>query len=101
MEKKSRWTLERREIAPHNDIKYTMVLLLNCIGLGLTVGVVAAILSEKDLGGCFLFSLALNHKQVLMISMRHDFDQALVHCDVEEKFNMKFKAASMSLLMPI
>lgn len=36
----------------------------NCISLGLTVGAVAAILSDKDLLGCFLFSLALNHKQM-------------------------------------
>ncbi|KAJ7975731.1 Alpha-1,3-glucosyltransferase [Quillaja saponaria] len=36
----------------------------NCISLGLTVGAVAAVLSGKDLGACFLFSLALNHKQM-------------------------------------
>uniref|UniRef100_A0A5B7BIZ4 Alpha-1,3-glucosyltransferase n=1 Tax=Davidia involucrata TaxID=16924 RepID=A0A5B7BIZ4_DAVIN len=36
----------------------------NCISLGLTVGAVAAILSNKDLVGCVLFSLALNHKQM-------------------------------------
>lgn len=37
----------------------------NCISLGLTVGAVAAVLSNKELVACFLFSLALNHKQVL------------------------------------
>lgn len=36
----------------------------NCISLGLAVGAVAAILSDKDLVACFLFSLALNHKQM-------------------------------------
>lgn len=37
----------------------------NCISLGLTVGAVAAILSDRDLVASVLFSLALNHKQVL------------------------------------
>ncbi|KAG7977629.1 hypothetical protein I3843_05G040300 [Carya illinoinensis] len=37
----------------------------NCISLGLTVGAVAAVHSNKELVACFLFSLALNHKQVL------------------------------------
>lgn len=36
----------------------------NCISLGLTVGAVAAVLSQKDLIACALFSLALNHKQM-------------------------------------
>lgn len=36
----------------------------NCISLGLTVGAVAAILYDKDLVASFLFSLALNHKQM-------------------------------------
>ncbi|KAF6153700.1 hypothetical protein GIB67_000933 [Kingdonia uniflora] len=36
----------------------------NCISLGLTVGAVAAILGNNDLVACFLFSLALNHKQM-------------------------------------
>ncbi|KAL8217800.1 hypothetical protein R6Q57_021173 [Mikania cordata] len=36
----------------------------NCISLGLTVGAVAAVLSDKDLVSSFLFSLALNHKQM-------------------------------------
>ncbi|XP_062027161.1 probable dolichyl pyrophosphate Man9GlcNAc2 alpha-1,3-glucosyltransferase isoform X2 [Rosa rugosa] len=35
----------------------------NCISLGLTVGAIAAILSDKDLLACVLYSLALNHKQ--------------------------------------
>lgn len=39
-------------------------LQYNCISLGLTIGAVTAILSDKDLLACFLFSLALNHKQV-------------------------------------
>ncbi|KAL5563206.1 hypothetical protein UlMin_032953 [Ulmus minor] len=36
----------------------------NCISLGLTVGAIASVLSNKDLVACFLFSLALNHKQM-------------------------------------
>lgn len=46
----------------------------NCISLGLTVAAVAAVLSNKELVACFLFSLALNHKQVLLIqiSLHHD-----------------------------
>ncbi|KAJ4972365.1 hypothetical protein NE237_005464 [Protea cynaroides] len=36
----------------------------NCISLGFTVGAVAAIFSQNDLVACFLFSLALNHKQM-------------------------------------
>ncbi|KAK1578510.1 hypothetical protein Q3G72_030818 [Acer saccharum] len=36
----------------------------NCISLGLTVGAVAAILSQKELVASALFTLALNHKQM-------------------------------------
>lgn len=36
----------------------------NCISLGLTTAAVAAILSDRDVVGSTLFSLALNHKQV-------------------------------------
>ncbi|CAI9110690.1 OLC1v1010758C1 [Oldenlandia corymbosa var. corymbosa] len=36
----------------------------NCISLGLTVAAVAAILSDRDVIGSVLFSLALNHKQM-------------------------------------
>ncbi|GMN63358.1 hypothetical protein TIFTF001_032433 [Ficus carica] len=36
----------------------------NCISLGLTVGAIASILSDKDLVASVLFSLALNHKQM-------------------------------------
>ncbi|XP_027073201.1 probable dolichyl pyrophosphate Man9GlcNAc2 alpha-1,3-glucosyltransferase isoform X1 [Coffea arabica] len=36
----------------------------NCISLGLTVAAVAAILSDRDVVGSVLFSLALNHKQM-------------------------------------
>lgn len=36
----------------------------NCISLGLAVGAVAAVLCGKDLVASFLFSLALNHKQM-------------------------------------
>ncbi|XP_004299982.1 PREDICTED: probable dolichyl pyrophosphate Man9GlcNAc2 alpha-1,3-glucosyltransferase [Fragaria vesca subsp. vesca] len=36
----------------------------NCISLGLTVGAISAILSDKDLLACVLYSLALNHKQM-------------------------------------
>ncbi|KAK4490582.1 hypothetical protein RD792_001266 [Penstemon davidsonii] len=35
----------------------------NCISLGLTTAAVAAILSDRDIAGSLLFSLALNHKQ--------------------------------------
>ncbi|XP_016560722.1 probable dolichyl pyrophosphate Man9GlcNAc2 alpha-1,3-glucosyltransferase isoform X2 [Capsicum annuum] len=37
----------------------------NCISLGFTVAAVAAILSDRDIAGSILFTLALNHKQVL------------------------------------
>lgn len=36
----------------------------NCISLGLTVAAVAAILSDRNVLGSVLFSLALNHKQM-------------------------------------
>ncbi|CAN6443656.1 unnamed protein product [Victoria cruziana] len=36
----------------------------NCISLGLTIGAIAAILSNNDLVACVFFSLALNHKQM-------------------------------------
>nr|XP_043618484.1 probable dolichyl pyrophosphate Man9GlcNAc2 alpha-1,3-glucosyltransferase [Erigeron canadensis]XP_043618485.1 probable dolichyl pyrophosphate Man9GlcNAc2 alpha-1,3-glucosyltransferase [Erigeron canadensis] len=36
----------------------------NCISLGLSVGAVAAVLCDRDLVASFLFSLALNHKQM-------------------------------------
>ncbi|XP_068314030.1 probable dolichyl pyrophosphate Man9GlcNAc2 alpha-1,3-glucosyltransferase [Pyrus communis] len=36
----------------------------NCISLGLTVGAIASVLSDKDLVACVLYSLALNHKQM-------------------------------------
>lgn len=36
----------------------------NCISLGLTVGAIASLLSDKDLVACVLYSLALNHKQM-------------------------------------
>ncbi|KAI8018035.1 putative dolichyl pyrophosphate Man9GlcNAc2 alpha-1,3-glucosyltransferase [Camellia lanceoleosa] len=36
----------------------------NCISLGLVVGAVAPILSNKELLACVLFCLAFNHKQV-------------------------------------
>ncbi|WMV16812.1 hypothetical protein MTR67_010197 [Solanum verrucosum] len=35
----------------------------NCISLGFTVAAVSAILSDRDIVGSILFSLALNHKQ--------------------------------------
>ncbi|XP_070051257.1 probable dolichyl pyrophosphate Man9GlcNAc2 alpha-1,3-glucosyltransferase isoform X2 [Nicotiana tomentosiformis] len=37
----------------------------NCISLGFTVAAVSAILSDRDIFGSILFTLALNHKQVL------------------------------------
>ncbi|KAK4859915.1 hypothetical protein QYF36_014148 [Acer negundo] len=39
----------------------------NCISLDLTVGAVAAILSQKELVASVLFTLALNHKQMSAI----------------------------------
>lgn len=42
----------------------------NCISLGLTVAAVAAILSDRNVLGSVLFSLALNHKQVICSSLR-------------------------------
>ncbi|PQM36482.1 putative dolichyl pyrophosphate Man9GlcNAc2 alpha-1 3-glucosyltransferase [Prunus yedoensis var. nudiflora] len=39
-------------------------VLYNCISLGLTVGAIASLLSDKDLVACVLYSLALNHKQM-------------------------------------
>ena len=45
-------------------------LQYNCISLGLTVAAVAAILSDRDVVGSVLFSLALNHKQVLFFCSR-------------------------------
>ncbi|KAJ0868981.1 putative dolichyl-P-Glc:Man(9)GlcNAc(2)-PP-dolichol alpha-1,3-glucosyltransferase [Helianthus annuus] len=38
--------------------------MFNCISLGLTVGAIATVLSDKDLVASFLFSLAINHKQM-------------------------------------
>ncbi|XP_073104503.1 probable dolichyl pyrophosphate Man9GlcNAc2 alpha-1,3-glucosyltransferase isoform X2 [Elaeis guineensis] len=37
----------------------------NCISLGLTLGAIAAVLSRNELVASALFSLAINHKQVL------------------------------------
>lgn len=36
----------------------------NCISLGLTVGAIAAVISNRELVACVLFCLALNHKQM-------------------------------------
>ncbi|CAN4079989.1 unnamed protein product [Withania somnifera] len=36
----------------------------NCISLGLTVAAVSAILSDRDIVGSILFTIALNHKQM-------------------------------------
>ncbi|KAH7514846.1 hypothetical protein FEM48_Zijuj11G0133700 [Ziziphus jujuba var. spinosa] len=36
----------------------------NCISLGLTVGAIASVLSDKDLVACVLYCLALSHKQM-------------------------------------
>lgn len=44
-----------------------VVCQYNCISLGLTVGAIAAIFDQKDLVASFLFTLALNHKQVLSL----------------------------------
>ncbi|KAM1023602.1 hypothetical protein ACFX2A_045455 [Malus domestica] len=35
----------------------------NCTSLGLTMGAISSVLSDKDLVACVLYSLALNHKQ--------------------------------------
>ncbi|KAL8161896.1 hypothetical protein V2J09_013385, partial [Rumex salicifolius] len=45
-------------IIDHGHFQY------NCISLGLTVGAVAAVLANRDLLACALFSLAMNHKQM-------------------------------------
>jgi alpha-1,3-glucosyltransferase len=47
-------------------IFYMVYFQYNCISLGLTLGAVAAVLSQKDLLACVLFCLSLNHKQVLV-----------------------------------
>ncbi|KAF3449630.1 hypothetical protein FNV43_RR10361 [Rhamnella rubrinervis] len=39
----------------------------NCISLGLTVGAIASVLSDKDLVASVLYCLALSHKQVLSL----------------------------------
>lgn len=52
----------------------------NCISLGLAVGAVAAILSDKDLVACFLFSLALNHKQMSAYFVPAFFGHLLGKC---------------------
>lgn len=41
----------------------------NCISLGFTVAAVSAILSDRDIFGSILFTLALNHKQVIYLSV--------------------------------
>ena len=45
-------------------IKYFM-FQFNCISLGLTIGAVAAIFSNRELVASALFTLALSHKQVI------------------------------------
>ncbi|GAB2288853.1 hypothetical protein Dimus_023163 [Dionaea muscipula] len=45
-------------IIDHGHFQY------NCISLGLTLGAVAAILSNRELVACTLFCCALNHKQM-------------------------------------
>ncbi|GMH04306.1 hypothetical protein Nepgr_006145 [Nepenthes gracilis] len=45
-------------IIDHGHFQY------NCISLGLTVGAIAAILSNRELVACALFCFALNHKQM-------------------------------------
>ncbi|XP_042475186.1 probable dolichyl pyrophosphate Man9GlcNAc2 alpha-1,3-glucosyltransferase [Macadamia integrifolia] len=52
----------------------------NCISLGFTVGAVAAIFSENNLVACFLFSLALNHKQMSLYFAPAFFSHLLGKC---------------------
>lgn len=52
----------------------------NCISLGLTVGAVAAVLSNKELVACSLFSLALNHKQMTAYFAPAFFSHLLGKC---------------------
>lgn len=52
----------------------------NCISLGLTVGAVAAVLSNKELLACFLFSLGLNHKQMTTYFAPAFFSHLLGKC---------------------
>ncbi|KVI00110.1 Glycosyl transferase, ALG6/ALG8 [Cynara cardunculus var. scolymus] len=52
----------------------------NCISLGLTLGAVSAILHDKDLVASFLFSLALNHKQMSAYFVPAFFSHLLGKC---------------------
>ncbi|KAJ0978145.1 hypothetical protein J5N97_013619 [Dioscorea zingiberensis] len=52
----------------------------NCISLGLTLGAVAAVVSEKDVIGAILFTLAINHKQMSMYFAPAFFSYLLGKC---------------------
>ncbi|PON39769.1 Glycosyl transferase, ALG6/ALG, partial [Parasponia andersonii] len=52
----------------------------NCISLGLTIGAIASVLSNNDLTACFLFSLALNHKQMSLYFAPAFFSHLLGKC---------------------
>eukprot|EP00267_Zea_mays_P029833 XP_008660784.1 probable dolichyl pyrophosphate Man9GlcNAc2 alpha-1,3-glucosyltransferase [Zea mays] len=41
----------------------------NCISLGLTLGAIAGVLSRNKLVAAALFTLAINHKQIRMLSL--------------------------------
>jgi alpha-1,3-glucosyltransferase len=43
----------------------------NCISLGLAVGAAAAVIMRQELMACILFSLSLNHKQVLVMLVNY------------------------------
>ncbi|KAK8928635.1 putative dolichyl pyrophosphate Man9GlcNAc2 alpha-1,3-glucosyltransferase [Platanthera zijinensis] len=52
----------------------------NCISLGLTLGAIAAILSGHELIAAFLFSLAINHKQMSIYYAPAFFSHLLGKC---------------------
>lgn len=75
------WAYSRANISEKRLIMWLLAMILlnpclvlidhghfqyNCISLGLTLGAVAAILSNNDIVGSILFTLAINHKQVFI-----------------------------------
>ncbi|KAH7667423.1 Dolichyl-P-Glc:Man(9)GlcNAc(2)-PP-dolichol alpha-1,3-glucosyltransferase protein [Dioscorea alata] len=52
----------------------------NCISLGLTLGAVAAVISDKDVIGAIMFTLAINHKQMSMYFAPAFFSYLLGKC---------------------
>ncbi|KAG6532925.1 hypothetical protein ZIOFF_006784 [Zingiber officinale] len=52
----------------------------NCISLGLTLGAIAAILSQKEITASILFCLAINHKQMSLYYAPAFFSHLLGKC---------------------